>query len=185
MPAVVPGFVQQRDHLDLAAQDHGHSHVTLANLVEDLAPLQGASLAQGFQQRKLPVIQFGKRNALCVAVKLFEFGWVFFHPHGILVFIIITRFPFRERDGAVTKNHFPPDAGGPLVRRHGIRKQKSVRVLLLNYATPSRWSWYLSSISFTQASWSRYQRTLLRRPLSKVSCGCQPSSRSILLQSMA
>ena len=36
-----------------------------------------------------------------------------------------------------------------------------------------------------QAGLSRYQRTVLRRPVSKVSCGIQPSSRLILPASMA
>src|SRR5690606_18576328 len=41
------------------------------------------------------------------------------------------------------------------------------------------------STSDTQSGWSRYQRTVLRRPLAKVSTGRQPSSRPIRRASIA
>ena len=95
------------------------------------------------------------------------------------------------------KKHGEPAVSHHMVRWHrapniqiffheGARDaQADLRSALLHDATPNRWSWYFASISRTHASFSKYQRTLRRSPEAKVSCGAQPSSRSILLQSIA
>src|SRR5436309_2299846 len=69
------------EDLEPAAQDYSQSEIALAGLEKDLAAAQNAPRAERFEHRKLPVIQFGKGDALGIAIELlviigFSHNWI-------------------------------------------------------------------------------------------------------------
>src|SRR5437773_2473325 len=69
------------EDLEPAAQDYSQSEIALAGLEKDLAAAQNAPRAERFEHCKLPVIQFGKGDALSIAIELlviigFSRNWI-------------------------------------------------------------------------------------------------------------
>src|SRR5207248_8792222 len=70
------------ENFDLAPQDYREAKIALAGFINQFAAFQDAPPCQWLEQRKLVIVQFGKRDAFRVAIKLFVLLLVRRHfPH--------------------------------------------------------------------------------------------------------
>jgi len=65
------GIVALLEGFDFAAQENGQSEIALSSLINQITARHEASLAQWLKQRKLVIVQFRKRDAFRIAIKLF------------------------------------------------------------------------------------------------------------------
>src|SRR5262249_20318425 len=64
------GVVPSLEDLYFAAQNNSKTDVALAGFVHYISALHSPTLSERFKQRKLMIVQFGKRDAFGVAIKL-------------------------------------------------------------------------------------------------------------------
>src|SRR5438046_8249372 len=64
-------IVAMLESFDFATQENGQSEIALSSLINQITALHEASFAQWLKQRKLVIVQFRKRDAFRIAIKLF------------------------------------------------------------------------------------------------------------------
>ena len=67
------------ESLDLAAQDNRESQIALSDLVNQFATRHDTSFSQRLKQRKLVIVQLGKSDVFCIAIKPFVVLFVWHH----------------------------------------------------------------------------------------------------------